>query len=156
MKKYYDITAEGTNLVWFFYIGLAALILTVISWIYFMIKGKSLRSKLRMGLFILISFIWTMVIWISSMRHYLDANEALETGAISEVSGIVEDFSPIPPGDHGKESFSVKGVHFEFSPAEINYGFDQPVSHGGPAFEGRYVKIEYFEGRILRLWAKEE
>lgn len=156
MKKYYDITSEGTNLVWFFYIGLTVLILTLISWFYLMAKGRPLKNKMRIGLFILISFIWTMIIWIGSMRHYLDAKEALETGSVEEVSGIVEDFSPIPPGDHGKESFSVKGVHFEFSPAEINFGFDQPVSHGGPAFEGRYVKIEYFEGRILRLWAKEE
>ena len=156
MTKYYDISETGTNLVWFFYIGLTVLILTVCLWFYLMVKGKPLGSKLRMGFFILFSFIWTMVIWIGSMRHYLDAKAALEVGTVEEVSGIVEDFSPIPPGDHGKESFSVKGMHFEFSPAEINYGFDQPVSQGGPAFEGRYVKIKYFEGRILRLWAKAE
>jgi hypothetical protein len=155
MKKYYDITADGTNLVWYFYIGLTVLIISVIYWFYLLIQGKPFSQKLRAGIVIGISFIWTMIIWIGAMSHYLDAKEALETGSIGEVSGIVEDFSAIPPGDHGKESFTVNGVPFEFSPAEINFGFDQPVSHGGPASEGRWVKIQYFEGRILRLWVKD-
>jgi len=154
MTKYYDISETGTNLVWFFWIGLTVLITAVVIWFYLMIQGKSLGSKLRMGLFILISFIWTMIIWIGSMRPYLDAKEALKEGGVGEVSGLVENFRPIPPRDHGNESFSVKGIYFEYSPAEINFGFDKPQSHGGPIYEGRYVRIQYFEGRILRLWVK--
>lgn len=156
MQKYYDLSREGTNLGWFFGIGLTVLILSVVIWFYLMVIGKSLAQKVRIGLVILISFVWTMVIWIGSYRHYLDAKEALSKNALPEVSGIVEDFDPMPVEGHKNESFTVSGVHFEYSDFEIGFGFNQSRSHGGPIDKGKYVRIQYYEGRILRLWVKEE
>lgn len=95
-----------------------------------------------------------MIIWISSASSYLDARRVLEKGTVSEVSGIVEDFDPMPYEGHKSESFSVKGIHFEYSDFEIGYGFNQSKSHGGPIDEGKYVRIQYYKGRILRLWVR--
>lgn len=155
MTKFYDLQENGSNILVFFGIGLSVLILSVVVWFYLMIKGKSLGSKLRIGLIIFLSFIWTMVIWIAGASHYLKAKEALEKGTYMEVEGVVTDFSPAPREGHQNESFNVNGVHFEYSDFEIDYGFQQSKSHGGPIDKGVFVRIHYLDGRILRLWVSD-
>ncbi len=154
MKKYYDLLESGSNSILFFWIGLSVLIVSVIVWLYFMIAGKSREYKVPIGILIIFSFLCTMIVWISSASSYLDAKKILKKATFTEVSGVVENFDPMPYEGHKNESFSVKGIRFEYSDFEIGFGFNQSKSHGGPIDEGKYVRIQYYKGRILRLWVK--
>lgn len=152
MTKYYDITESGSNVVWFFGIGLAVLTGCVILWLRLIIKGASRMDKRRMGLLTLLPFFWTLIIWMSSAKDYFVARTVLNRGAYEVVEGRVEHFKPIPMGMHGEESFSVKGILFKYGEAQIDFGFNQSRISGGPIYQGKLVKIHYFKGRILRLW----
>jgi hypothetical protein len=61
----------------------------------------------------------------------------------------------MPYGGHETESFTVKNEKFEYSDFIFNSAFNNTKSHGGPIDSGKYVRIWYSEGRILRLWINE-
>lgn len=78
-----------------------------------------------------------------------------KSGNYSVVVGNVSDFKPMPYAGHEDESFSVNGVHFEYSDYDLSKcGFNNSTSHGGPISEGLPVRISYKDGRILILEIK--
>jgi len=82
------------------------------------------------------------------------------------VEGIVENFDPMPYGGHKLESFEVNGIKFSYSDYHSTAGytpvFSKTRSHGGPIYEGLYVKIYYIHDEnfnnnfIIRLLADEQ
>lgn len=70
------------------------------------------------------------------------------------IEGNITDFVPMPYTGHQLESFSVDSVSFEYSDYVINGGFNKTSSHGGPIYEGRWARIYYKDGIILKLVVK--
>lgn len=67
------------------------------------------------------------------------------------VEGRVEYFTPMPYEGKALESFSVRGVKFEYSDFVLTSGFNNTASHGGPIQEGLQVRIHYVDNIILKL-----
>src|SRR5712664_2342263 len=71
------------------------------------------------------------------------------------IEGPVEHFHPMPYTGHDLESFDLARVHFEYSDYDLDQGFNNTTSHGGPIREGLYIRVHYvvWNGRpaIVRL-----
>jgi hypothetical protein len=69
------------------------------------------------------------------------------------VEGRITDFKPLFPGRKGHESFTVKGVTFNYGHADLSRGGYRKESGGGrgPIQDGVYVRVMHHKGRILRL-----
>jgi hypothetical protein len=154
MKIQYDFTKEFESILWYFGIGLSLFVIASILLIYVIVKRKSLWRIIQFGMWVLFSLIWTVTVWNMGTKQYLESRTAFENKTIGKVDGFIENFVPMIDFENGIESFDVNGVHFEYTCRERNYGFNKTKSLGGPIDEGKYVRIQYLEGRILRLWVK--
>ena len=119
-------------------------------------KNNAKRSK-QISMYFWTGFVvlWTTLAFIGTGSEYTSNVNALKNGTYNEVEGIVENFDPMPYSGHKMESFTVKGVKFEYSDFVVSSGFNNTKSHGGPIDEGKYVRIRYYNGNILQLWVKE-
>lgn len=79
------------------------------------------------------------------------ARYTFNSGNFNIVEGTVENFDPMPASGHKLESFTVKGVKFEYSDFRVTPGFNNARSRGGPIIEGLPVKISYTGNTILKL-----
>jgi hypothetical protein len=95
--------------------------------------------------------IFTIVVYNSQSSMWADWRSAYERGAYSTVEGVVHDFKPMPYEGHQDECFWVKNQKFCYSDYIVRPGFRQSTSHGGPIREGLPVRIDYYNGQILRL-----
>lgn len=88
-------------------------------------------------------------------QTYARIRDALLSGAYVTVEGTVEEFRPGGDGDHVPERFVVwsDGVRhvYEYTPSQLDGGFDHTVAHGGPMRAGLHVRIADVNGRIARL-----
>ncbi|MCB1179285.1 MAG: hypothetical protein KDK36_17020, partial [Leptospiraceae bacterium] len=93
--------------------------------------------------------------------NYINLQRIYTTKSYKIVEGLIENFHPMPKSGHDKESFSVKGVLFEYSDYEISGFFNNTASHGGPfKTNGQQVKITYFPTKrgnaIIKVELKDE
>jgi hypothetical protein len=84
---------------------------------------------------------------------YRNLLEAVKSGQLMSVQGVVTEFSPYgsKPSPYPKESFTVNGKTFTYSPSEIRPGFNQAQQNGGPIHDGALVRVGYIDGVIIRL-----
>ena len=75
----------------------------------------------------------------------------LSSGQYSVVEGLVTNFTTIPHNGHGRESFTVAGQHFSYSPYKMTNAFHQIAADGGPMRDGLYVRIIYRDDVILKI-----
>lgn len=81
--------------------------------------------------------------FIKSKDDFL--NKIIEKKEFNIVEGEIENFHPMPYEGHDMESFTVKGIYFEYSDFVFNYGFNNTSSHGGPIKNnGQEVRLSYF------------
>lgn len=81
--------------------------------------------------------------YIKSKNDYL--NKIIEKKEFNIIEGKVENFHPMPYEGHDMESFTVKGIYFEYSDFVSDYGFNNTSSHGGPIkHNGQEVRLFYF------------
>ncbi len=81
---------------------------------------------------------------VSSER---ELNEIIENENYLIVQGEIENFSQRPESGHVFESFTVKGVKFEYSDYIAYRGFHQTSRNNGPIKQnGQQVRISYIEG----------
>jgi hypothetical protein len=155
LKEHYNIFDSGYGVFGFASIGLGMIAIGIII-ILMMKKFGSKRSEQKF-MFFWIGFgvLWTMFAFIFTGSEYTSCVDALKNETYKEVEGIVENFDPMPYSGHKMESFTVKGVKFEYSDFVVSAGFNNTKSHGGPIDIGKYVRIRYYEGKILQLWVKE-
>jgi hypothetical protein len=98
-----------------------------------------------------LSFSW-LVLWaLFTVPAYLSLRSALQSGHCDVIEGIVTDFEPMPSSGHGRESFSVAGVHFTYSDFVITPGFHRTQYRGGPMKADLRVRIHYRGEDIARL-----
>jgi hypothetical protein len=156
MVEYFNFLNTNYNIgqFWSAYLMLGiTLFLVLIS----CIIRKYFRKDFPLVRFIIMAgfmFIWVSVALFTSINEYITFKKALIENKYQVVEGYVENFNPMPYEGHQSESFKVKGIKFEYSDYVSTYAFHNSKSHGGPIDEGKYVKIYYFEGKILRLWVK--
>lgn len=155
MKKYFDILESGQSVLWYPGIGLVFFIICLTTVIFFLKRDRLKRYKTLVIVLTVLSFFWTLIIWMSSGAKYYECTDALESKTYSTVTGYVHDFSPMPKEGHKYESFTVEGIKFQYSDFKPSCGFHNSKSHGGPIDEGKYVKINYYKGLIIQLWVKQ-
>ena len=155
MKEYYNILDSGYRVFGFASVGLVIITIGIIV-IIMMKKSNAKRSKqIFMYFWTGFGVLWTALAFLGTGSEYTSNVNALKNGTYKEVEGIVENFDPMPHSGHKMESFTVKGVKFEYSDFVVSSGFNNTKSHGGPIDEGKYVRIKYYDGNILQLWVKE-
>jgi hypothetical protein len=91
------------------------------------------------------------ITYLGGRKNLIDA---LVEGRCKVVEGVVSNFSRMPPGGKGWESFEVSGVSFRYSDNIYSRGFHQTTARGGPVAEGQQVRIAYLETEIARLEIK--
>jgi hypothetical protein len=140
----------------FMVIGIAGLVLVI-----------KFRNKLTVAFFhwklLLIFFsvwtvftiFWTALVLPSTLGEYLTLRNVLISNEFKTVEGIVSNFHPMPYEGHEEETFTVQGIRFSYSDYIATNAFNNTKSHGGPIDEGKAVKIDYYNGKILRLWIKQ-
>ena len=109
------------------------------------------NAKVAGWVMVVFGIAFTIVVYNSVSSMWADWHKAYEGGAYSTVEGIVEDFKPMPYEGHQDECFRVKNETFCYSDFDVQPGFHQSASHGGPIREGLPVRIAYYDGQILRL-----
>jgi hypothetical protein len=95
--------------------------------------------------------LWVLLAFGLTFPEYRQCINAYRSGSYAIVQGRVESFHPMPYEGHEDECFTVRNERFCYSDYEIQAGFNQSASHGGPIREGLPVRIAYYDGHILRL-----
>ena len=156
MTEYYNVLESGIKVVRFASNGLLMVLIGVI--VIIMIR----KFKIKL-INIKFAYIWTGLValltttaFISTGSEYLKYRRAINEDKYQEEEGIVENFNPMMPSKGNKdESFTVNGVLFKYSDNIASAGFNNSKYYGGPIDSGKYVRIRYYEGKILQLWIKE-
>jgi hypothetical protein len=86
-----------------------------------------------------------LVAGLVSAGDQLSSRIALALGSTLEVAGRVEDFRPAP--FKGRESFSVAGVPFAYSPEISELGYHQAARDGGPIHPSAMLRLKYIHRR---------
>jgi len=100
------------------------------------------------------SLLWALATFVGTFADYWNCSHALASGKASYVEGTVDDFIPMPYQGHANETFTVNGVPFSYSDFEVEAGFNNSSSHGGPIREGLPVRIWYVGKEIVKLEIK--
>lgn len=136
---------------WFSAFGLLFVVIGIVL-IFVANKWPSQKPAKFTGYFMLVfASLWTVVAFTSTFGEYRKLTEAYKTGNYSRVEGTVENFHPMPFEGHQNECFSVQSERFCYSDYQVQAGFNQSASHGGPIRKGLPVRIAFYDGEILRL-----
>ena len=166
MTEYFNVLKNGDRVFDFASGGLIMIAIGVAYIILYIIQGVPKRSAIMIFIYIWtgLGVLWTSSCYYLSARDYQYFKRAIEKKKYQEVEGYVENFDSrtflinlekVRNVRETIESFSVKGVHFEYSSRLETTGFNQTKSNGGPIDEGKYVRIRYYEDLILQLWVKD-
>src|SRR5947208_1246811 len=97
------------------------------------LKFSMKKSTRYFGVFFMgFVILWTFATAIATHLNYSALQEIYREGRSQVVEGKVEHFKPMPYGGHAMESFTVKGVNFEYSDYVITPAFNNTSSHVGP------------------------
>jgi len=166
MTECFNVLKNGDRVFDFASSGLIMIAIGVAYIILYIIQGVPKRSAVLIFLYIWtgLGVLWTSSVYYLSARDYQYFSRAIENKKYQEVEGYVENFesstivynsSKVRNLKVTTESFSVKGVHFEYASNVETTGFNQTKSNGGPIDEGKYVRIRYYDDLILQLWVKD-
>ena len=174
MKEYFNImevkeyTPQLSDLLFFLPFFVFGLI--VVSALY--IDGKQKKHKSAIVPFMV--FMGLSILFVigyftlTSNDELIKLKEMYLNNNYEIVEGIVSNFDPKPLGGHKLESFEVNGIKFSYSDSHSTAGyrpvFSKTRAHGGPIYEGRYVKIYYIHDEsfitnnnfIIGLWGNEK
>ncbi|HTV49017.1 MAG TPA: hypothetical protein VMG59_11300 [Phycisphaerae bacterium] len=115
-------------------------------------RKKTETTKKLVGYFILLfASLWVFCAFVLTFFEYRQCINAYRNGNYAVVEGRVENFHPMPYEGHSDETFTVGNESFSYSDYDIQPGFNQAASHGGPIRDGLQVRIAYYDGQILRL-----
>ena len=97
---------------------------------------------------------WVFMTFALTYGDYRNCCQTLASGKASYVEGSVDNFVPMPVQGHANEKFTVMGVPFNYSDYEVEAGFNNASSHGGPIRQGLPVRIWYIGNEIVKLEIK--
>ena len=153
-KVVFEIAKSGLGELTFVFPGLLFIIIGM-----FLIMFRNRLAKNRPKwfanafsfFFLGFAVLWTIRAGISINSEQSGLRKSYEQGDFKVVEGIVENFDPMPQSGHKMESFTIKGVRFEYSDFVVTPGFNNATSLGGPIKEGLPVRISYIGNTILKL-----
>ena len=157
MVKYFDLYESGYR-TWVFLkpcgvlIGILLLFIIITSILEkkFNLHLRSLALKfITIGVIIL-----TLVGLVITYKEFLTFKIVLSEKKFKIIEGYIEHFDPMPYEGHATESFIINGIKFEYSDFDNSNAFNNTKSHGGPIDEGKYVRIYYYNNKILKLLIK--
>lgn len=150
----YDVTQQGYSWGWLL---IPAFIVVVVVVIVAWKRREEIRSKISspsyavafgsliLACVLLLTTCITIIGFATSYSSYFNAKQILQTEKAQLVEGQVENFTPQPAFDNGVESFTVRGVKFQYSMATLSHGFNKSSTHGGPINRnGIQVRIHYY------------
>jgi len=159
--EYFDLLKSGYKSfsfvlpgIWFLLGGIAALVL--------LLKfKKQVYNKISYPKFLFVficfwvgfSLLWTSLSFYSTYTEYLSLRDALLNNETQIIEGLVTDYANYPNDD--SEGFTVNGIYFWYSPYLETNAFNKSKLVGGPIDEGKYIRIEHINGKILRLWIRQ-
>jgi hypothetical protein len=162
-KTVFEVTDKGFDMI-----ALMPLLFVVIgigiSWFNIKYnKSKSPKRKFTIVFGFIFSGFASIMLMLTVPSGLAYRNRTLkifENKEYQVVEGVIEDFHPMPHSGHDVESFTVKGVYFEYSDFMLVYGFNNTASHGGPLKRnGQQVRLSYInvngDNRILKIELKE-
>lgn len=95
------------------------------------------------ALVMLVVFVFVMG---SSILMYAACRRLWKSGEVSEVTGYVENYHPMPASGHDMESFEIDGVSFSYSNFVLQTGYHCAASWGGVVtHDGQHLKIQYID-----------
>lgn len=125
-------------------------------------KKEPFVSSLK-GLFaILFGIVWVGMSWgwiefslenkASSTQVYQEYQDIFQNHQYQVVEGPVKVLHVFPPGGHDAgDIIVVDNIEFEIRPYSDALFYDKPIVNGGILTNGRYVRIYYYEDRILAI-----
>ena len=117
---------------------------------------KLIKLKIKNSLCVILPLVIALMSFLSiaCVYDYIDTqNNIIKPyfdGEYKTVSGVVENFKPLPSKGNGTESFEVKGIEFIYSKSSIAYvGYNTEASDGGYIYEnGQKVRIRYAYDKV--------
>jgi hypothetical protein len=91
------------------------------------------------------------VLCITEIPRFIELRRAYADGQSYVVEGLVENFQPTPYLGAQRESFSVGGVNFSYSPGDSTPCFTDAPPNKGPIRQGQFVRVHYDKGCIQRV-----
>ena len=172
MKEYFNIskiqehTSQASELLLLLPIFIFGLIVVIA----ICIDNKQKNGNISISPFIIfiVIFIIAIVGYFGTMpnKDLIKLKDVYDNGNYKIVEGFVVDFDPMPYGGHKQETFNVNGIKFSYSDygSSVGYSpvFKKTQSHGGPIYEGAYIKLFYIHDErfndnfIIGLWIKED
>jgi hypothetical protein len=156
LRTAYDISAEPFP--WLFVLagpGLGVLGLIALAFVGKVQRLSKTTVRWMQAGSLAFGLVWTVFAFVLSGLARAELIAALNSGTCVVVEGEVENFVPMPPEGHAVESFSVGGATFQYSDFQLDPGFRNSSSHGGPIRAGLYVRIHYLKlpggNRIAKL-----
>ena len=104
------------------------------------------KRRLVFQIIALVMLVVFLLIMGSSILLYAACRRLWKSGEVSEVTGYVENYHPMPASGHDMESFEIDGVSFSYSNFVLQTGYHCAASWGGVVtHDGQYLKIQYIE-----------
>lgn len=157
----FDISQENFE-YWFFAFPFGFVVLADIAFLFILrsdrkkgIKTPGAHIITVGGLFLFGTFV-SAVLFFGPLLNYFSYRTILASGEAEWIEGTITNFTPMPIGGHGNESFVINGRKFSYSSYYITPGFKSTQVDGGPLREGMKVKIWYHNGVILRIETPKE
>lgn len=94
---------------------------------------------------------WTLIVFVSTYSEYWSLSQAVKSGNVDVVEGLVSQFDPMPWEGHKMERFCVQNECFAYSNYWKTSGFNNATSHGGPIQEGLQVRVTFVRNAIVKL-----
>jgi len=136
-------TSYLVTLLWLLGVGAIAFIIY---------KSEMGVKKICASILVCIMLIVGSFSFISQLSEKYHNISLLNSGKCSVTEGYVENFDPAPASGHKNESFILNGKKFSYSDYDVSTGaFNQTYSHGGPIYQGRWVRISYKDNLILKI-----
>mgnify|MGYP001618321442 CR=1 FL=1 len=162
----FEYEASGTSLINL--ISLPFFLLIGISIIYYakkIIKNYSLYRQIVLFFGYIFTGMATLFLIIALVKipqiisNDRDFRKMIESKNYNIVEGETENFSPMPKGKNGNESFTVNGISFEYCDYIMRKGFNKTsINNGLITKNGQKVRISYYtldnENLILKIEIK--
>jgi hypothetical protein len=153
--QYYDF--EKDSVVPFLPIILSAIFLFLVISL-FRIRFQTKKSDDRIPLAIekifatLFIIVWTIVVTVTLTSGYIAFKD--NPDKCMTIEGKITNF--IRGKGRKAETFTVKKIKFSYRTGLFRYSTLGYEGRGEIIKAGKYVKIDYYEGQILRLWVLEK
>jgi hypothetical protein len=103
------------------------------------------------GLMFAFGTLFGVILCITEIPKFIELRCAYADGQSHVVEGHVENFQPMPYLGALRESFSVGGVSFSYSPGDSTPCFTDAPPNKGPIRQGQFVRVHYDKGCIQRV-----